>query len=122
MDDEEAIRHMAAALLKRMGIEAMVVSDGQQALLAYAAARTAGRPFNLVILDLTVPGGMGGRETIERLRQMDPAVRALVSSGYSSDPVLARHRDHGFLGIVAKPYDLAELTAAINGALRPAAG
>ena len=75
----------------------------------YALAREAGRPFDVVILDLTVPGGMGGRETIEKLRQMDPQVRAIVSSGYSHDPVLAQYRAHGFLGMVPKPYDLHEL-------------
>jgi two-component system, cell cycle sensor histidine kinase and response regulator CckA len=122
MDDEDAIRRTAEALLKRIGIEVTVTGDGREALLAYSAARTAARPFDLVILDLTVPGGMGGRETLENLRQMDPGVRALVSSGYSSDPVLAHYRAHGFLGMVAKPYDLTELTAAIHAALQPKAG
>ena len=118
MDDEEAIRLAAVALLQRLGMEAVVADDGAQALREYAAAREAGRPFDLVILDLTVPGGMGGRETIERLLNIDPRVRVLVSSGYSSDPVLAHHRAHGFLGVVAKPYTIAELTSAIEAALK----
>ena len=71
-----------------------------------------------MILDLTVPGGMGGRETIEKLRQLDPHVRAVVSSGYSSDPVLAQYRSFGFLGMVPKPYDLTELTKVIHAVLQ----
>jgi signal transduction histidine kinase/CheY-like chemotaxis protein len=118
MDDDEAIRRSAAALLQRLGIEAVVVDDGAQVLREYAAARDAGRPYDLVILDLTVPGGMGGRETMEKLLQLDPQVRALVSSGYSSDPVLAHYRAHGFLGIVPKPYDITELARVIRVALR----
>jgi signal transduction histidine kinase/CheY-like chemotaxis protein len=109
MDDEQTIRESATALLERAGLETQAVADGAAALREYALAREAGRPFDVVILDLTVPGGMGGRETIEKLRQMDPQVRAIVSSGYSHDPVLAQYRAHGFLGMVPKPYDLHEL-------------
>ena len=118
MDDDEAIRLTAAALLQRLGVEAVPVDDGAQVLREYAAARAAGRPYDLVILDLTVPGGMGGRETMEQLLRMDPQVRALVSSGYSSDPVLAHYRAHGFLGLVPKPYDIEELARVIHAALK----
>jgi CheY-like chemotaxis protein len=118
MDDEEAIRLAVAALLQRLGIEAVVVNDGAQVLREYAAANAAGRPYNLVILDLTVPGGMGGRETMEQLLRMDPQVRALVSSGYSNDPVLAHYRAHGFLGMVPKPCNIEELAQIIHAALK----
>jgi signal transduction histidine kinase/CheY-like chemotaxis protein len=117
MDDDEAIRRLAAALLQRLGLEAKAVSDGNEAVREYEAARAAGQPYNVVILDLTVPGGMGGRETMEKLRQLDPDVRAVVSSGYSSDPVVAQYQSYGFSGIVTKPYDLTELTKALNAAL-----
>jgi CheY-like chemotaxis protein/two-component sensor histidine kinase len=119
MDDEEAIRQSATALLQRMGLEVEAVGDGTEVLRKYSAAQTAGRSFDLVILDLTVPGGMGGRETIEKLRQINPQVRALVSSGYSADPVLAQYEAYGFLGMVPKPYDLTELIRAIH-AIMPA--
>ena len=117
MDDEEAIQRLAVALLQRLGLEAKAVGDGNEALREYAVARAAGRPYDVVILDLTVPGGMGGRETMDRLRQIDPDVRAVVSSGYSSDPVVAQYQSHGFSAIVNKPYDLTELTKALNAAL-----
>src|SRR5208283_543665 len=76
MDDEPAIRESATALLERVGLETRAVGDGAAVLREYALAREAGHPFDVVILDLTVPGGMGGRETIEQLRKIDPQVRA----------------------------------------------
>jgi CheY-like chemotaxis protein/two-component sensor histidine kinase len=118
MDDEEAIRRSATALCRRAGLETRAVSDGAEALREYSAAQAAGRPFDLVILDLTVPGGMGGQETIEKLRQINPQVRAIVSSGYSRDPVLAQYRAHGFLGMVPKPYDLTELMRVIHAVMQ----
>jgi signal transduction histidine kinase/ActR/RegA family two-component response regulator len=118
MDDEEAIRRSATALLQHMGLEVTAVSDGAEVLRDYSAAQAAGRPFDLVILDLTVPGGMGGRETMEKLRQMNSQVRAIVSSGYSSDPVIAQYRAHGFLGVVPKPYDLTELMKVIHAVMQ----
>jgi CheY-like chemotaxis protein len=117
MDDDPSIRLMATALMPRLGLEIMAVSDGREAIRAYQAAVADGRPFSLVIMDLTVPGGMGGREAIERLREIDPAVKAIVSSGYSSDPVLANYRDYGFCGLISKPCDLAGYTRAIGKAL-----
>jgi signal transduction histidine kinase/CheY-like chemotaxis protein len=114
MDDEQTIRESATALLERVGLETQAVGDGTAVLREYALAKEAGRPFDVVILDLTVPGGMGGLETIEKLRQMDPQVRAIVSSGYSRDPVLAQYQAHGFLGMVPKPYDLHELVKVVH--------
>ena len=114
MDDEESIRESLTSLLQRTGLETKAVGDGAAVLQEYSQARDAGRSFDLVILDLTVPGGMGGRETIEKLRQIDPGVRAIVSSGYSRDPVIAEYRAHGFLGRVPKPYDFAELIKVVQ--------
>ncbi len=117
MDDEETIREMAGLLFKRLGFEIELASDGAEAVNKYQAARDAGRAFDLVIMDLTVPGGMGGREAMERLRRVDPDVKAIVSSGYSSDPVLAHFRDYGFRGVVAKPYELEDLTRVLRDVL-----
>jgi PAS domain S-box-containing protein len=117
MDDEEPICRLATALLERIGYEANVVGDGSEVVREYGAARTAGRPYDAVILDLTVPGGMGGLEAMEALRKLDPEVRAIVSSGYSSDPVLANYRAHGFLGMVPKPYKITDLAHTIQTVL-----
>jgi PAS domain S-box-containing protein len=117
MDDEVPILTMAERLMRRMGLEFESVSDGAEAIKRYKSAKEAGRPFDLVVMDLTIPGGMGGREAISILRQYDPSVRAIVSSGYSSDLAMADFRKHGFMGMVAKPYDISELASVIRGVL-----
>jgi CheY-like chemotaxis protein len=117
MDDEETIRDVGARVLRRLNCEAATVADGTECIRAYREALAAGRAFDLVIMDLTVPGGMGGIKTVAELRKIDPHVRAIVSSGYSKDPVLANFRDFGFCAVVAKPYDVAHLAAVIERVL-----
>jgi len=117
MDDEEPIREMAVFLLRRFGFEVVSVADGSEAVQKYREAHEARQAFTLVIMDLTVPGGMGGREAIAQLRAIDPEVKAIVSSGYSSDPVLASFREHGFCGVAAKPYEVGDLARVLRDAL-----
>jgi signal transduction histidine kinase/ActR/RegA family two-component response regulator len=117
MDDEEPIRMMAEALLGRLGFTVRTAPDGEEVLRLYAEARAAGSPFDLVIMDLTVPGRMGGKETMAHLLKLDPNVKAIVSSGYSSDPVMANHREHGFRGMVPKPYKLSDLAKVVRAVL-----
>ena len=119
MDDEEGIRVVVSVLLERLGLEPMAVKDGTEAVREFTAAQAAGRPFGLVILDLTIPGGMGGRETMEAIRKLDPQVPAIVSSGYSNDPVMANFASHGFQAIVTKPYAVNLLTETIRRLLEP---
>ncbi len=109
MDDEAMIRKLAGNVLGKMGFETAFACNGEEALAAYETAMTAGEPFDLVILDLTVKGGMGGKETIRQLRMMDPDVKAIVSSGYSNDPGVVHYTEHGFCGVVAKPYRIDEI-------------
>jgi PAS domain S-box-containing protein len=122
MDDEEPITRMAEKVMRRLGLDFESAADGKEAIERYRAAKEAGRPFDLVIMDLTIPGGMGGKEAISILRKYDPGVRAIVSSGYSSDLAMADFREHGFKGIVAKPYDISNLTSVINSVLRSPPG
>ncbi|HEY6010193.1 MAG TPA: ATP-binding protein, partial [Nitrospirota bacterium] len=114
MDDEEMIRDVAGRILAKVGYEVESAADGMEAITRYEQARSEGRPFDAVIMDLTIPGGMGGKETIEKLRAIDPGVKAIVSSGYSNDPIMAEFRDHGFCGVVAKPYTIKMLSEAVH--------
>ncbi|HEX2860057.1 MAG TPA: ATP-binding protein [Lacunisphaera sp.] len=114
MDDEEGVRELAAAVLERMGLEVTAVPDGERALEAFKNARIAARPYALLIVDLTVQGGMGGKETIEEVRKLDPGVPAIVSSGYSSDPVMANYQKYGFQAVVPKPFEVSTLAEAVK--------
>jgi len=104
MDDEEYILNMTERLFTKMGHELTVSKDGDQAVKLYQEAHELNKPFDLVILDLTISGGMGGEETIKVLQQIDPEVKAIVSSGYSNNPVMANYKANGFQGVLLKPY------------------
>jgi len=110
MDDEELIRNVSTAMLTQLGYEAYTATDGEEAITRYLQAQKDGQPFDLVIMDLTVPGGMGGKETIAHLRQIDPQVKAVVSSGYANDPIMANFKEYGFCGVAPKPFGLQELS------------
>ncbi|MBI5141638.1 MAG: HDOD domain-containing protein [Nitrospirae bacterium] len=113
MDDEETIREVAGSMLELMGYTVAFAKDGEEAISMYSTAKSIDRPFDVVIMDLTVPGGMGGREAVARLVEIDPHVKAIVSSGYSSDPVMANYREMGFMGVIAKPYHVDELSETV---------
>ena len=112
MDDEASIRALTQRLLARLGYEVDCVENGQAAVAAYRGAVTAGRPYDGVILDLTVRGGMGGREALQELRATDPNVRAIVASGYANDPIVADFEAYGFNGRIVKPFRLEDLRQA----------
>ncbi len=114
MDDEEMIRNMMKKMLTNLGARVDTVPDGECAVSFYNRAIRNNDPFDLVILDLTIRGGMGGVETIKQLREIDPNVKAIVASGYSMDPVMSNPSDYGFVGMVAKPFNIRELSKAIK--------
>ena len=117
MDDEELVRNVAGALVKVLGNEVEVVENGEAAITKYMSARESGKPFDIVILDLTIRGGLGGTETIERLLEIDPGVRAIVSSGYSDNAVVADYQKYGFKASLNKPYKLEDLRDTLNALL-----
>ncbi|WP_207680360.1 PAS domain-containing hybrid sensor histidine kinase/response regulator [Desulfonema magnum] len=114
MDDQEPILEMLGRLLNQMGYETAFSTDGVQAVEMYQKAYQSQHPYDLIILDLTVPGGMGGAETILELLKIDPKVKAIVSSGYSNDPIMANYNEYGFCGVIAKPYTKSQLTQLLN--------
>jgi len=118
LDDEQFIQDLAGSILRRYGYESKGVADGQAAVAEYVRARDAGQPYDLVILDLTIPGGMGGRQTLEELLKLDPSVKAIVSSGYSNDLVLSDYKGHGFRGMISKPYDVADFAQTVSRVLK----
>ena len=122
MDDEESIRKLGTILLQRMGLEATAVADGASAVQEFEAAHRGNRPFSLLILDLTIMGGMGGKEAIALIRKIDPAMPAIVSSGYSRDPVMAQYQAYGFQAVIPKPYDIKRFKETVQALLRQKVG
>ena len=117
MDDEEVVRNVGKNVLQKLGYDAVTVSDGVEAIDAFERAYHHGNEFDVVILDLTIPGGMGGKDTIIALRRIDPEVKAIVSSGYSGDDISSNHQEWGFCGVVPKPYRVRDLGRALREAL-----
>ena len=110
MDDEKMVRDILSRMLKKLGCEVVCVKDGAEAIIKYKQSKETGKPFDVVIMDLTIPGGMGGQETIKKLLEIDPEVKAIVSSGYSNDPIMSHYQAYGFSSVIAKPYRITELS------------
>jgi len=117
MDDEELVRTVTKNMLEFKGYEVELAKDGTEAIEKYRSAMENERPFDVVVMDLTIPGGLGGREAIASLLAVDPKARAIVASGYSNDPVMANFKDHGFRKVISKPFKFEELIAVIAGVL-----
>ncbi len=109
MDDDEIVRVVVGRMLAQCGYEADFAEDGDKAVDIYKKGMESGQPFDAVIIDLIIPAGMGGKEAIKKLLEIDHDIKAIVSSGYSDDPVVANFKEYGFRGALAKPYEIAEL-------------
>ncbi len=118
MDDDETIRKMLKNMLNLAGYEVELTADGVEALGKYKQAIEANDPFTAVIMDLTIPGGMGGKEAIKNLLEIDPAAAVIVSSGYATDPIMSEYKKYGFSAVIAKPYSISQLQETISG-LKP---
>ncbi len=114
MDDEEQVRNLFKAMLKRMGHEVELAEDGLQAAQLYKQAMESNAPFDLVIMDLTVPGGMGGKDAVRELLTIDPEAKVIVASGYSNDPVMANFKEYGFSSAIMKPFQSVDLKRCIE--------
>ena len=117
LDDDEVVREVAAEMLEFIGCKAEFAVDGVEFLEKYKGAMDSGEPFELAIMDLSIPNGMGGAEAMRKLLAIDPEARGVVSSGYSLDPVTLDYEAHGFKGVICKPYTIEELRAAIISVL-----
>jgi CheY-like chemotaxis protein len=106
MDDEDMVGEIACQMLEYLGFEAVHVTDGLNAIEEYKKQQNGGMPFTAVIMDLTIPGGMGGKEAVTEILSIDSQAKVFVSSGYSTDPIMVNCRDYGFSGGIAKPFDL----------------
>jgi len=117
MDDETSILELTARMLGSQGYEVETSLNGTTAVKLYRAAREAGRPFDVVILDLTVPEGMGGFDAFKAMQAYDPGVKAILSSGYSHEPVVMNYKKYGLAGVAPKPYRVHDLVDAVEGVL-----
>lgn len=118
MDDEQIILDVVVEMLEFLGHEVETAHDGAEAIQVYQRAQAAGRRFDMVLLDLTVPGAMGGKEAVQQLLQFDPHVKAIVSSGYASDTTVSDFKSFGFSGVLSKPYTLHDIEKVIADQLR----
>ena len=124
MDDDVIVRTVVETLLKKTGYAPVCVTNGDQALRQYQNALSEGDPFTVTIMDLTIPGGMGGKETVKRLREIDKNARVIVFSGYSNDPIFSNYKEYGFDGVLSKPFSIEEFMRTISMVLKetPEAG
>ena len=118
MDDEVMIQDITRAMLNKLGYEVEVAGSGDEAVEMFRSARESGRPFDAVLMDLTIPGGMGGKEAVQHIATIDEGVKAIVSSGYSNDPIMSQYRNYGFSGMVTKPYDFQKLSSVLHQVLQ----
>ena len=118
LDDEETVREVLGAMLEKMGHRVSFATAGQEAIVKYRNAYNDGPAYDVVIVDLTIPGGMGGEETAQEILRINPRARLVVSSGYATDPVMANFEAHGFRGVLVKPYRFEELKNVVEQVLK----
>nr|WP_306793128.1 response regulator [Desulfopila inferna] len=117
MDDEEIVADIAQQMLKYLGYDAIVAGNGEDAVKLYREAYELEDPFDLVIMDLNIPQGMGGMEAVKHVLKIDSEAKVMVSSGYSSDPIMHEYGNYGFCSCIAKPFDLKGLQEAVQAAI-----
>ena len=114
MDDDSMVREMVKKMLSRFGHDVLLAENGHEAIKLYNKYLNEDRSIDIIIMDLTIPGGMGGKDTVSEILKVNPDAKVIVASGYSNDPVMAHFQDYGFASSIAKPFKLAELNKIIN--------
>ncbi|MFQ5630316.1 MAG: response regulator [bacterium] len=114
IDDENIVRNVAQRMLRKLEYECEVVNDGNSAIAAYAKAAQSQKPYDVVIIDLKLTGSLDGSQTFKKLEALNPQIKAIVSSGYTFDPVIINYHKHGFQGVVKKPYRIDDLAATLS--------
>jgi CheY-like chemotaxis protein len=117
MDDDEMLKDITSRMLRHLGYSVETAADGEGAVALYRARKEEGTPFDAVILDICIPGGMGGTETLQRLMEYDPSVRAIATTGFTTDRVMTSHREFGFREALPKPYGIGQLSNAIRNVI-----
>jgi len=116
MDDEEIIREILSQMIELLGYKTDSVSDGKEAIGKYIETKEQENPFDIVIMDLTIPGGMGGKKAVKEILKIDKDAKVIVSSGYASGATLADYKSFGFINMINKPYTIAKLEEVLNNA------
>ena len=119
MDDEEMVRDIAKAILVMLGHDVILAADGEEAVELYKKERNSGQPIDIIIMDLTIPGGMGGESAVQEILAINPAAKVIVSSGYSNDPIMAHYQDYGFSAAIVKPFQIQDIMDVLNKLLMP---
>ncbi len=117
MDDERIVRDIVKQMLGHIGHEVLLAEDGRKAIEIYNKHRKSEKPIDVIIMDLTIPGGMGGKDAVQEILKVDPEANVIVASGYSNDPVLTNYQQYGFKAAISKPFKLAELKGILDTAL-----
>ena len=117
MDDDKVVREVTGAMVKRLGYHVETAERGEETIEMYRRSLEKQDPFDILIMDLTIAGGMGGVETLKQIRKLNPDVMAIVSSGYSNDPALSKYDQYGFSGCLVKPYRIEELSEVLNAVM-----
>jgi CheY-like chemotaxis protein len=118
MDDEALLRNIVGKMLEKLGYESEFAKNGAEAIEMYKKAKASEKQYAAVILDLTIPGGMGGKQAIKNLLEIDPEIKAIVSSGYSNSPILANFQEYGFKGMMPKPFEFRSLSKVLQEVLK----
>jgi len=114
MEDEDLVSSIAMQMLDFIGYKSVLSLDGKEAITLYCQHLEAGNPFTAVIMDLTIPGGMGGEEAVRELLKIDPSAKVIVSSGYSNDPAMVKFKDFGFCASISKPFNIQDLKTVLE--------